>query len=196
MTKRGALPNEQAAERVTNVAGWVCKTCRRFYGDEDGAERAARYCCEKDHACGNQGCANRAERPWIYCDACRAKKDEERWRALPEIDWDGETPLVVFDDDTFLHGPEDVDEYLEEHGLKVEDLRLVVCELERKPTFDISWLLEDYLPDGMDCDDPTKIEAVVGRWIERHVPDVWTAGKTRPSTASLRGSIETETTGA
>jgi hypothetical protein len=182
----GTLPNEQAAERVTNIAGWVCKTCRRFYGDEPSAEHSARYCCEKDHKCGTDGCQGRAGKPWIYCDACNKKRDLERFLELKEVEWDGDTPLVIHDDDHYFFGPEDIEAYLEEHEIPLEHLRLVVCVVEEPRSFDMNDFLDGHLPEGMDIDNPTKIEAIVDRWIEKHVPKVWTCGKTRPSLASLQ----------
>lgn len=182
---QGTLRNEEAAERLTNIAGWICKTCRTFYGDKEHAERAARYCCEKDHACDLEGCKGRAEKPYIYCKPCRDKKDRERWLALPEVEWDGETPLVLHDDDTYFFSADDLQEYLDEHELTLEQVQLVVAVKEEPPQFDMSDHLTDYLPDGMDHDGDTKINAVVNRWIEKHVPDVWVPGETRPSLSSM-----------
>lgn len=179
------LRNEEAAERLTNIAGWICKTCRTFYGDKEGAERAARYCCEKDHACGADGCQNRAEQSYINCKPCRDKKDVERWLALPEVPWDFETPLVLHDDDQYFFSADDLQSYLEEHELTLNQVRLVIAVLEGQPQFDMADHLDGYLPDGLDYDDDRKINAVVNRWIEKHVPDVWFPGETRPSLASM-----------
>lgn len=177
------LPYEEAAEHRAGISGWVCKTCRRFFGDD---EHLARYCCAKDLKCSNEGCMNRTKASgYIYCDPCCAKKDHERWLKLKEVEWDGETPLVLHDDDRFFFCIDDLEWYLEDNNLKLEDLRLVLCEEEGKPQFDMYNLTEDYLPDGLDHDDATKINAVVNRWIDKHVPDVWTASDKRPSIASV-----------
>ena len=181
------LPNEEAAEFVTDIKGWVCKTCRRFHGDDGGSERTARYCCEKDHACGTKGCGHRAEKPYVYCKGCIRRRERDRWIALPEVPWDGETPLVLHDDDTFFYAPEDLDDYLADHeGLKIEDLELVICIKDRKPYLDLREFVSEYLPENMEADDPTHLEAVVNQWIQDHVPDVWVPGKTRPTLASLK----------
>lgn len=190
MNDKCVLPNEQAAERVTNIAGWVCKTCRTFYGDEGHAERAARYCCEKDHACGADGCQGRAEKPWIYCKDCNSKRDLARYLALPEVAWDGETPLVENDDDEFFMSAEDLEEHLAGTATPLEHLRLVICEKEEPRSFDMTDHLTDYFPEDMDGPDDTKINALVNRWIDKHVPAVWTAGKTRPTLESLRQFVD------
>lgn len=177
------LPFEEAAEQVMNVAGWVCKTCRRFYGEE---ERLARYCCAKDLKCGTEGCTGRAEKSYIFCRDCREKEELAKWLALPEEPWDEETPLCLDDDDKFFYFPDDLYEYLANHDLKLEDARLVICKEDTKPHFDIHDLLTDYLPEDMEEDDTTKINALVNRWIEKHVPTVWVPGKKRPTLESLR----------
>lgn len=182
----GTLSNEEAAEFRTNIEGWVCKTCRRFYGNEPGAERTARYCCEKDHKCGTEGCENRAKKHWIYCDSCMAKHDLERYLKLEVVEWDGEVPLVVHDDDEFFFSADDLSDYLDREGVKLEDMCLVVAVEDPPRHFDLSDFLDDHLPDGLEPDDHTKLDAYVNRWIEKHVPKVWTAGKTRPSMESLR----------
>jgi hypothetical protein len=192
MTDKSTFPNEDAAERVTNIAGWVCKTCRRFFGDAPGSERSARYCCEKDHACGTGGCSGRAVKPYVYCDPCKSKRELDRYLALQEVDWDGKTPLTMDDDDLYFFSEDDVMEYVAQFEGDPRDLRFVICVPARKPRFDIEDLFEndEYLPDGMTLDDTTKINATVNRWIEKHAPDLWTAGKTRPSAASMAPYLE------
>jgi hypothetical protein len=181
------MPFEQAAELLTGLSGWVCKTCRRYWAD---AERMARWCCATDLKCATDGCEHRvAKHSYVICDACRGKKELERWLKLPEVPWDGETPLCLDDDDTYFFSPEDLDEYLADHSLKADDLRLVICELESKPSFDMHDHLQDYLPEGLDADDDRKINAVVNRWIDKHVPDVWVPSKARPTAESLKSAI-------
>lgn len=186
----GTLPNEKAAEYRTNIEGWVCKTCRRFYGREEGAERTARYCCEKDHKCGTEGCETRAKKNWIYCDPCLSRRDLERYLKLEVVEWDGETPLVDDDGDRFFFSADDLRDHLDQEDLKLEDMRLVVCVIEEPRSFDMMDFLDGHLPEDMDIDNPAKIEATVDRWIEKHVPKVWTAGKQRPSLGSLQKNLE------
>jgi hypothetical protein len=182
----GILPNEEAAEYVTNIEGWVCKTCRVFYGK--GGESSARYCCEKDHACNTQGCAGRAKKPYTVCDPCRSKLDLERYLKLPEADWDGEAPLVVYHDDQYFFDVDDLADWLSEQGLKVEDAQLVIAEEDRVPHFDMSEFLCDYLcEDNQDqLESTAKIDKAVNRWIEKNVPTTWVPSKKRPTPASLK----------
>ena len=175
---------EQAAEiRKKDFNGWCCKSCDRYYGEE---EHIARYCCAKDLPCNTPGCKGRAEKPYVCCKECLKKYDRERWLALPEIPWDGETPLCIHDDDTYFYSPEEIDDYLEDHDLKAEDIRLVICEHVDKPEFDMSALLEDYLCEDQEVDNVAEIEKIVNKWIEDNVPEVWYPGKKRPTLASIR----------
>lgn len=185
----GTLKNEEAAERLTNIAGWVCKTCRRFFGDEEGAERTARYCCEKDHACGTKGCTIRAKKPYIYCDPCVAKRDEARWLAMPEVEWDGEYPLCLFDDDHYFFDVDALEQYMDENDLSPEKIRLVLCEEDPKPHFDMADFVSEYMGDHGDPDPSKKVDDTVNRWIEKHVPQMWVAGRKRPTLVSLKANL-------
>ena len=178
----GKLPYEEAAERKENLSGWVCKTCGQYWGDE---ERAARWCHALDKECDEEGCKERTDKSRVMCEPCWEKKCVARWKALPEVKWDG-GPLNFHDDDTFFFDADELDLYLEEHGVRIEDLRLVVCVPEHKPHFDVRDHLEDYLPEGYDCDDPAAINEVVNDWIEQNTPQMWVPGKTRPSLGSLK----------
>jgi hypothetical protein len=39
---------ESGADYHKNIEGWVCKTCRRYWGEN---EHMARYCCANDFPC-------------------------------------------------------------------------------------------------------------------------------------------------
>lgn len=183
--KTKTLPFEQAAERRTNIEGWVCKTCRRFWGND---ERMARWCCAADLQCSTEGCKARVRKGgWTVCAPCRDRKAEERWLKLPEVPWDGNTPLCLADDDRYFFDLDDLDGFIEDHeGMKLEDLRLVICVPEKKPRFEVYDLLQDYLAEDMEADDSTEIEKLVKDWIEEHVPEVWMPGEARPTLGSLR----------
>lgn len=188
--KEGTLPNEEAAEYRTNIKGWICKTCRRFYGDEEGAERTARYCCEKDHACDTTGCTNRAKKPYVFCEPCISRRDEERWLKMPEVEWDGVHPLCIFDDDRYFFDIDDLEQYLEETETPIEKVRLVLCEEDPKPHFSMDDHVSDYMGENGDVGPTKKIDDTVNRWIDKNVPQMWVAGKERPTLASLKANMQ------
>lgn len=184
------LPYEQSAERMTGISGWVCKTCRRFFGDD---EHLARYCCAKDLPCDKEGCKNRKERGYTVCEPCGEAMRFKRWMALPEIAWDGETPLHIDDDDRYFFTADDLDEYLADHDVDLEDLRLVICEPVSPPHFDMYYFLDDHLAEGMeDVADWDKINKTVNAWIKKNVPRVWGPGKKKPTVASVRSRVSSQ----
>lgn len=177
------LPYEEAAEKLTGIAGWVCKTCRRFFGDD---EHLARYCCAKDLPCDTDGCKGRKDRGYTVCGSCRETMDLKRWLELQEVAWDGETPLCLDDDDKYFFSEDDLLEYFAEHNLKTEDVRLVICEKRRPRMFDMYDFLDDHLVEGQeDAANWESINEKVNTWIKKHVPDVWEPSKTRPTLGSL-----------
>lgn len=177
------FPFEEAARLIFRKEGWACRTCGYYWGDD---ERAARWCHALDKECDAEGCKERTEKSYIKCKTCRDKQDVANWKALPEVEWDGETPLTEHDNDTFFSDEEELERYLEELDLKIEDLRLVICVPQHKPNFDMEDHVSDYLPEGYDCDDTTRINKVVNGWIKKHVPKMWVPGKTRPTLQSLK----------
>lgn len=183
------LPNEEAAEFVTNIEGWVCKTCRIFYGK--GGERSARYCCEKDHACGTKDCVGRAKKPYTVCDPCRSKLDLERYLKLEVADWDGEAPLASWEDDTYFFDVDSLADWLAENDLKIEDAQLVIAENDGPPVFEMREFLADYLCDDNSdqLSDTGKIDKIVNKWIEENTPSTYLPGNKRPSIDSLRKHV-------
>jgi hypothetical protein len=178
-------PYEEAAEIVTGLSGWVCKGCRRYWAED---EHMARWCCAGTLPCETKGCQARVEKhTYMYCSSCMEKRDLARWLERPEVAWDGKTPLVMDDDDHYFFSAEDLDEYIADKDLKIEDLRLMICVEENKPYFEMYSFLDDYLAEGMDNEaDWDKIDKVVNDWIKENVPTVWVPGKTRPTLDSVK----------
>lgn len=177
------LPYEESAVKVTGLEGWACKTCRRYYAED---EHLARWCCAKDLPCDTEGCQKRKTRGYTVCDSCRETLDLKRWLALPEVPWDGKTPLCLDDDDRYFFDADDLLEHVAEHDLKLEDMRLVICEERGKPEFDMYEWLEDYLAEGMEHEAGwDSINEKVNAWISEHVPKVWEPSKQRPTLDSL-----------
>jgi hypothetical protein len=193
MKDKPVIRYEDNAEQAT-VTGWICKTCRRWYGYDDAAEHAASYCCCTDRPCSTDGCTDRAEKSRIYCKSCDAKRDTERYYAKSEVDWDGETPLMsdTHGDLYFWHLEELLD-HLETDSPtddQIEELRLLICKPHKTRLFD----LDDFLCDDLseDCDPPgdwKAIEKIVNDYIEANSPMSWEASNRRPSLASIRKVI-------
>lgn len=172
------------------VQGWACLTCNRVFAGASTDLDVARFCCATDLPCQTEGCRERRGKPWIYCPACKEKYDAARYAAFPEKDWDGETPLVLFDDDRYFFDVDEIADDLEEHDLKIEDVRFEICVPGPHPEFDMDDFLMDWLPEDMDSDvPPADINKIVNEWMGKNLPKVWVAGKMRPSLASLQAHI-------
>ena len=112
----------EAATYRTDVKGWVSRSGRYFGADE----RLARLDGCTHNVCNT--CGAPAEKYHRFCEACQAKRDAERWEALPLVEWDGETPLCIYRGDTYFFDIDQVRDYAENSGEKVSELRLVLCK--------------------------------------------------------------------
>ncbi len=122
------LGDESVIEYKTNIEGWVGKD-GKYYGKSDVAKQTALYAnsTHRKCSCGNLFKIN------AYCESCREKRFKERFLELEEVEWDGESALVCFDDDRYFYSLEDAHEYCEDNEIDIKDLMLVQCE--RKFTF-------------------------------------------------------------
>lgn len=154
--------SEDSAEQRT-VTGWVCKRCSRYWGDD---EHMARYCCATDFPCE---CGGRRSKPYTHCKSCREKHEYERWFAKEPIEWDGEFPVALWDDDRFFFDADELGFYLEEYELELEYLWLTTCEPNNGRHFEMSEYLCDELPEEFDLDDK-EINETVNKWISGHAP--------------------------
>lgn len=190
---------EDAAKRVTPREGWACVKCGRWFGDDPDAERAARYCCATDAPCE---CGGRRSKHYTVCDACREKLRVAKWASLPEVEWDGETPLVVHQSDTWLFDVDDLADYLlewelgdacpencddENHiRLACAKIQLCVCVPMEKRTFDLSeFVYDQYHDHDAELDDAgCAAEKAVNDWLATY-RTMWSQGAERPSERSL-----------
>jgi len=173
--------SSEAATYRTNIEGWVSSS-GRFFGKD---ERAARYEGSTHHTCE---CGNIAKRGYIYCDACNEIKDKERYEKMPFIEWDGETPLVLYRDDKYFWHPEEIEEYCENEDVNIDDLQLVVCEPNHLDTISFEdW--SEILPDDREFRDEypelaNKIDEI-NKYIESLPSASWSAGKFRTNYTPL-----------
>lgn len=130
----------EAAHRGT-VEGWISRD-GRFYGDDEHLARWA-GCTHKRCDCGGI-----MDRGYTRCLDCIADEDRKRWEALPAVEWDGDAPLCLFDDDHFFFSPWELLEYCEDHNVKPTALRLVLAEGRRFSTLEEDYWVDDLPEDG------------------------------------------------
>jgi hypothetical protein len=184
-----AIRYEDAAEYRTNIEGWCCKTCRRFWAAD---ERMARWCCATELPCPECGGRN-ANKSYTCCAACLRRYEDERWAKLERADWDGETPLCEWRGDRYYFDAEEVAERIVDHmgeGGTIGDIRLVVCVAAEPSTFEMAEFLVDELPeDFVPGPDYGEIDKVVNDWIEAQSPLSWLPGDKAVSVASLEAIV-------
>lgn len=107
-----------------SVEGWVTYD-GYFYGKD---EHLARYAAMTHKKCDK--CENLIEKN-SYCNFCREKWLSEGYKNMEFKEWDGLTPLVIYDSDTYFFNEGQVNdyfyEYYGEYG-ETESIRLVICE--------------------------------------------------------------------
>lgn len=112
----------EAAQLVT-VTGWATRD-GRFFGDN---EHLARYCGSTHKACDKNE-NHPPHRINAYCEECHVEKMQEKFSSMPVVEWDGKTPLTLFDTDEFFFDQYQINDYCEEHDVLEENLRLVICK--------------------------------------------------------------------
>ena len=167
--------SDEAATYRTDIKGWVSRSGRYFGADE----RLARLDGCTHNVCTT--CGAPAEKYHLYCDACQAKRDAERWEALPLVEWDGETPLCIYRGDTYFFDIDQVRDYAAEHDMKVSELQLVLCKPVYAHNIEVDYWADD-LPEGGDA--PSWLEDAVDEFNEvvakhRTEPLSWMRGQRR-----------------
>lgn len=176
-------PSYTEAAELRTVTGWVCKTCNRFWGNEDErAEHMARSCCAKDVPCFQCGTLNSQR---SYCRPCHEKRRDTVWAKMPQRDYDGGV-VCVFDDDRYIFGEGELLDYLadldEEYvdGVRLEHAKEITLHWHRT----VSELLGD------DCGpefewDTSEIDKLIEEWVEKNNPNWYAPANERVSDESL-----------
>lgn len=193
------LPFEEAAHVITTT-GWACKRCGKFYGDDstpasgsrealpsDRCEYMARWCCASSLPCA---CGGRMTSIYTVCDACRLKAKNDDWNAKTPVEWNGEFPIAVWDDDKYFFDADALYEYVDdlvEDGGNVDDLKLTKCKNHEPREFELAEFLSDDLPEDFELPKgaAADINDDVNKWIKSHVPSLWFGTGERISRASL-----------
>lgn len=187
MKTKVSIPYETNAERRT-VEGWCCKTCGRFYGDDSGSERVAKYCCATDRPC--ERCeTGRANKCYTLCDGCRSLASIERFEKLESKPYDG-TAVVEWDGDRYFFDSDDLVDWIADQEISAEDVRLVFAECT-PPRWGhtVSELLGDDLYEGADWD-TREIDDQIAAWVEKNAPNVYWPTSVAVSQASIAALME------
>lgn len=178
----------EAATQKT-VTDWVSND-GRFFGDN---EHIARWngCTHLLCSCGSE-----MTKTYTLCNTCREKAATERFNAMPFQEWDGETPLCIFDDDTYLFDESEIEMYCEGNNIEANDLQLVICAPQYAWEIDDDYF-SDILPEDTtlaDCDDELAVaieqvnNLIRQRAKNKEKPISWISGKFRTSYNPVKGA--------
>jgi len=62
-----------------------------------------------------------------YCSPCASKRSKDNYLKKQFKEWDGETPVVIYNSDECFFDAESIDEYMENNDVLPEELSLVIC---------------------------------------------------------------------
>jgi len=167
------LDTDPEAAQPKTLTVWVS---RNGYIGPD--ESTARYDGSTHRKCE---CGELTEKHWISCKRCRDKADSERYFKMPTKEWDGKTPLVIYNTDHYFFDDDALFIYCESHNVKEADLPLVVCDPVYANEIDPNEYYEGELPE--DGEVPDEIQAAfdeMNRKIKEYKePLCWVQGKFR-----------------
>lgn len=144
--KKIILAEDDEAAKLMTVTGWVSRN-RRFYGDD---ERLARWDGSTHKLC------DRCNQPYernSYCSLCSSLRTREKYDSLPFVEWDGETPLCLYDSDEWFFDEDDIINYVEDNDLSYDDLLLEVCRPQTAWELELDEIYCDILAEDRTIDD-------------------------------------------
>lgn len=159
------LSSPEAATYRTDIKGWVSRH-GRYYGDDPGAERVARWDGATIGTC--EACGADCTKHWLKCDRCREAAESKAYWARPSKPYDGGMVYSESRDkyyDSIDEAIEDAKEdYAEDEegcgqGVQIADLRLMHCKPVYARTLDADFF-EDNLP-SEDFDIPQELEDAI-----------------------------------
>lgn len=178
--------SDEAAHPET-VTGWVSRD-GHFWGKD---EHMARWsgCTHLKCECGAE-----MSKHYIRCNACQKKLRDTKFEALPIKEWDGKTPLVIYNTDRYFFTDEELSDYCDEEGVLAGNLQLMLCEPVRLHSIDPDDYCHDYLPEDTYLEDvePELAKAfhALNEVIEKTPPLSWMQGGYRASVILDRDNKE------
>ena len=168
----------EAAE-IQTLTGWVSKGSTpntiRFWGKD---EHMARWsgCTHVKCECGHIH-----EKTWTKCPHCREIAQRERYNALPYKEYDGKSPVVLWDGDTYFFSEDELIDWMEDEDNEIEEVELLYCDPIKYSHIDCGYWGNDAHEDW----EPPKglqdrIDAL-NEYIDTLLPHSWQPGKIRTS---------------
>ena len=169
-TPKIIMADSPEAASIQTVTGWVSST-GRFWGND---ERMARYDGSTHRKCennpGHPPVANQS-----YCQKCHEDKQEKRWQDMPKEAYTPESfPLQLYDTDRYFFDAEDLIDWLQEHDIKPESVRLTKCKPAYPDEIEPSEHFADILPeDGEVPEDVREAFEKLNEVLKKSEPFCW-----------------------
>ena len=166
------LYNSPEAASIQTVTGWVDRD-GRFWGNN---EHQARWC-----GCTHITCENHPEEPPFiknyWCPKCQTESRNAAFEKMPKVEWDGETPLVLFNDDKYFFDADELRDYCDEEGIGLCELQLVICTPNHPHQLDPNDIFCDSLPeDGEVSEELYLAFEALNKVIANHPQLSWSPG--------------------
>jgi hypothetical protein len=166
------MRDSDEAAQLKTVTGWVSRN-GQFYGDD---ERTARWAGCTHEVC--DGCGKVIQRGW--CKGCREKKDVEKWLAAERAEYDGVAMLYSDSSDKYFSDEVEAEEYAEDNGISMDDLRLYICNPVYGRPIDSGHFCDELPEDGEVPDSIGFAMDALNKAIKDAGPLSWYPGKKVP----------------
>lgn len=158
------------------TVGWGCRGCGVLYRLDfpDCKERAARCC----HTPPCPGCGGKMDKHYLMCSSCASMVRLKSFQNKPEVPWDGEFPIAVFDDDKYFFDIDEVAYWIDdlEEGTVFE---FEACKEVQPRSFDVEEFLYDDLPEDGDIPGGPEFSETVNAWIKANCPKLYLGNSDR-----------------
>lgn len=140
-------------------------------------------------------CGEEFKKPFTYCTRCQScvnKHNNQIFNNYELVEWNGETPLCVFDDDTYFFSSDDIIQYCEDHECLPSQLQLVTCT-----TSNLSEIDFDHWMDEVDEDWEPSPQLVMklnelNEFLSKESSNTWFASNKRVDVSPLDVEKEVE----
>jgi hypothetical protein len=168
---------------------WFCGKCKRIWGRND--KHMASWCCCTHVVCE---CGKEHSKSYTRCDDCRNQIGRDKWYAKPEVQWNGEWPLALADDDTYFWDSDSLLEYLDDMLYPdVEEaiaaLRLTSCHQQKPERFDVNEYCSDLLAEDAEVPNADSISDRINLILDEIGTVSWMADSVRLNVRQVLESI-------
>lgn len=142
MAEKIIMRDSPEAASIQTVTGWVSST-GRFWGKDERMARfdgATHEKCDKNPAHPVHGVNG-------GCRVCRDESIQAKFATMPRREWDGETPLCIYDGDEYFFDAESLRDYMIDNDIALADAQLVFCTPHMATEIDPNEHFSDDLPE-------------------------------------------------